>query len=349
VTDRQLKVVPLRHSDSGRRLWGRFEVANPKILSDPRWALTLLAMGWKGLNGPAKFVDAPPLVRIANDADVFLVGDWGSGLPRARKVARQIQKGLAEGERVEQHVIHLGDVYYSGFDSEYRRRFLDCWPVREGSEVGSFALNGNHDMYSGGHGYYGTCLADPRFSRQQGCSFFALENDHWQFLGLDSSYEDGGLHGRQAEWAREMIESAAPALNHVLLSHHQLFSAHEPGARVLGEKIRGVLASGKVDGWFWGHEHRCIQYEATTWEGSRIGFASCLGHGGIPEYLVMDDGHTMPSPWAYEYLKQHGTGWEPWDTFGHAVLELRGPRLTIRYIDEDGDEHHRVDLTRRHP
>ena len=32
----------------------------------------------------------------------------------------------------------------------------------------SWALNGNHDMYSGGWGYFDHLLADERFSRQRG-------------------------------------------------------------------------------------------------------------------------------------------------------------------------------------
>ena len=35
VTDRRLAGVELRMTGDGRRLWGRMEVANPKLLSDP--------------------------------------------------------------------------------------------------------------------------------------------------------------------------------------------------------------------------------------------------------------------------------------------------------------------------
>jgi hypothetical protein len=45
---------------------------------------------------------------------------------------------------------------------------------------------------------YATALADPRFALQERSSWFRLGNDHWQVLGLDSSYEDGGLYGDQA-------------------------------------------------------------------------------------------------------------------------------------------------------
>jgi 3',5'-cyclic AMP phosphodiesterase CpdA len=345
VTARRLKEVkPLRTSGK-RRIWKRMEIAKGKWvwLSDPRWAYSKICESWRDVaRGYADFIDDPPTVEIANNARVFVVGDWGSGLERAQKVARRMRDELARGARRQQIVIHLGDVYYSGTKREFERRFLKWWPVDRGSDMLSFTLPGNHDMYTGGHAYYATGLADPRFERQNGCSFFALRNDHWQLLGLDTAYEDAGLHGRQAAWARELIQEAPARLKSALLSHHQLFSAHESGAKTLQEKIAPVLEAGRIDAWFWGHEHRCIQYDATEWNGHRMGFSSCIGHGGIPEYLVMKEGETRPRPWAYEYLTQYGSGWQPWDMFGFAVLELNDKTMAVRYIDENGVTHHQV-------
>jgi 3',5'-cyclic AMP phosphodiesterase CpdA len=345
VTDRRIAEIPLTGIGARgvRRKWGDMEIAKFKLFSDPGWLTSGFAMGVRLFRGRADWVDKPPTVTIANDARIILVGDWGSGIPRAKDVSDQIRKVLAEDTGRECHVIHLGDVYYSGSKREYERNFLNLWPVgKSDAGVGSFALCGNHDMYYGGHAYYGTLLAESRLSKQEGCSYFALKNDDWQLLGLDTGYEDGGLNGDQARWARESIDGA-PDHKTALLTHHQLFSAHEPGARTMQEKIEPVLASGRVDAWFWGHEHRCIQYEATKWNGHRVGFASCLGHGGVPEYLAMKEGETKPAPWAYEYLKPFGSGEEPWEKFGFAVLDLKGPQMSVRYIDEDGTEHHRVD------
>jgi predicted phosphodiesterase len=348
VTDRRIAEVPLvaahpSEGGRGRRKWGDMEIAKFKLFSDPGWLTSGFAMGVRLFRGRAEWVDAPPVVPIANDAQIILVGDWGSGIPRAKDVSDRIQDVFEEDPRRERHVVHLGDVYYSGSKREYERNFLNLWPVGKGNtDIGSFSLCGNHDMYYGGHAYYGTLLAEPRLARQGGCSYFALKNDHWQLLGLDTGYEDGGLNGHQAQWARELIDSA-PNHKTALLTHHQLFSAHESGAKKLQEKIEPVLASERIDAWFWGHEHRCIQYEATEWNGHRVGFASCLGHGGVPEYLVMKEGETKDPPWAYEYLKPFGTPDEPWEKFGFAVLDLDGPQMSIRYIDEEGTQHHQVD------
>jgi 3',5'-cyclic AMP phosphodiesterase CpdA len=346
VTNRRLKDVKLTSTSGKRRVWKQMEVAKGKWiwLSDPRWVQSKVCELWRdAARGYAEFVDNPPTVEIANDAQVFVVGDWGSGLERAQKVAKRIREELAKGGQRQQIVIHLGDVYYSGTKREFERRFLEHWPVDGSTDILSFTLPGNHDMYTGGHAYYATALADRRFERQSGCSFFALESDYWQLLGLDTSYEDAGLHGSQADWARKRIEQAPERLKTALFSHHQLFSAHEKGAAKLQEKIEPVLATGRIDAWFWGHEHRCIQYDETEWKGHRVGFSSCVGHGGIPEYLVMKEGDPKPKPpWAYEYLTQYGDGPEPWDTFGFAVLELNNQKMRVRYIDENGKQHHGV-------
>src|SRR5262249_41951842 len=152
-----------------------------------------------------------------------IVGDWGTGIERAKKVAHEMRVVIEQGAKdgLQQHVIHLGDVYYSGWKREYENRFLRYWPVdiAEGRTIASWCLNGNHDMYSGGHAYYDYLLADPRFTRQEQSSFFSLSNDHWEVLALDSSWEDGGLEGIQGDWALAKLNESKRKV--MLLSHHQ--------------------------------------------------------------------------------------------------------------------------------
>lgn len=50
--------------------------------------------------------------------------------------------------------IHLDDIYYSGTPAECDAHFLA--PLRAAMpDTRLFSLCGNHDMYSGGTGYYG--------------------------------------------------------------------------------------------------------------------------------------------------------------------------------------------------
>ncbi|HEY5286601.1 MAG TPA: metallophosphoesterase [Solirubrobacteraceae bacterium] len=328
----------------GRRALGRYEVTRPKILSDPHWLFAGVVIAWHKFKEKAPFGGLPEqAVSIAPNARILLVGDWGSGLPRAQAVAREIRKVLDAGisDGIEQHVVHLGDVYYTGAKHEYEQSFLRHWPVSEGEDVGSYTLCGNHDMYRGGHHYYKTALADPRFARQAGKSVFALRSPAWQLLGLDTAYVDQRLHGGQSAWIGAML-AAAPDTRTALLSHHQLFSAHEDAGEKLRGDIQEVLAGGRIDSWFWAHEHRCIVYEPRD----ELPFASCVGHGGIPEYLVAREGQPYPPGVRYEYRAKHGNGIEPWGTFGFAVLDLDGPTMRIRYIDENGGLPHHEEVIR---
>ncbi|MBV9358576.1 MAG: metallophosphoesterase, partial [Chloroflexi bacterium] len=195
---------------------------------------TKLAEGWAMIDGRPQFPNAPaPPLPLARNARIVLVGDWGTGLPGASSVGRQMRNCIDEGRGREQHVIHLGDVYYSGWREEYETRFLPYWPVdRNERDVLCWALNGNHDMYSGGHGYFGFLLHDPRFrghwrgdpDRDAPSSYFSLEGDDWQVLGLDSAYADHDLAGSQQQWLAEKLQTGRRTL---LLSHHQPFSAYD--------------------------------------------------------------------------------------------------------------------------
>ena len=319
---------------TNRRLVGPFEPG------DIRWISALAAMGIRLFRHKIAFPERPieeaPLP-IKKDARLILVGDWGTGLSRAQNIASEIAKVLNAGaqEGLEQHVIHLGDVYYSGWKREYQKHFLQWWPVGDErfQEIGSWTLNGNHDMYSGGHDYFGVALADRRFSRwQQGKSYFAMENDHWRVLGLDSAYEDFDLYDRQHDWVKKQVSSAGEQ-KLLFLTHHQPFSAYEPGSHPLQETVSRLLAGRELTAWFWGHEHRCVLYHPNA--GTKFG--RCIGHGGVPVYMLHGVGDNVPEPGVYEFRDRFGTGIEPWARFGFAVLDFAAEAIHTRYIDETGE------------
>lgn len=274
--------------------------------------------------------DPAPPCRIADKTRMLIVGDWATGLPRARQVAASMRDIIAAPDGYEQHVIHLGDVYYSGWKREYDEHFLPFWPVRqsEAATIGSWALNSNHDMYSGAWDYFDYLLAQPQFRRQGGSSFFSLENDHWQILGLDSAYESYDLFGLQANWVKEMRQ-AAPHKKCLLLSHHQLFSAFEDGAPKIEQKLRPLLDAGLVIGWFWGHEHRCVAYEPRP----NLRFGRCVGHGGVP---VWAPDSSLPPGVQWHETDYLIDGLEHFARFGFATLEFDGPRIRVSYRGERG-------------
>ena len=132
---------------------------------------------------------------IDDRVKISLAGDWGTGTDEARIVAAAMEKSEPD------FTIHLGDVYYVGDNNEVRENFLGektspyapvKWPM---GAKGSFALNGNHEMYADGNGYWKMVL--PRMGLKergsewgagQWASFFCLENKHWRIIGLDTGY-----------------------------------------------------------------------------------------------------------------------------------------------------------------
>ena len=320
---------------------------------DPGWYIEIAKSSLEHLaRGNHPFNPAPAEHQVSDTARIILVGDWGTGLRRARDVAtcmgQEVAQALAAGR--EAHVVHLGDVYYSGLPGEDRRRFLDCWPVtvaQAGSGVTSWSLNGNHDMYSGGFGYFGTLLGDPRFAAQrspdgQPTSFFRLSSPSWDFVGLDTSWnsdvmsrgEIGVLQDPQAGYVARVAGESPRKL--VLLSHHQLTSAYDKAdlGPELGGKLAPVLSGNRVTGWWWGHEHRAMAYK--PYGGVR--YPRCLGNGGVPVLVDPPMTPAVRQVADWDSRRYVWSGLQRWTRFGFAVLDLAGDRLTVRYRDDDGTQ-----------
>jgi hypothetical protein len=339
VTDQWLEGFGPDRAGDGRRLFDRFSI------TDPNWVSSVFAMALRKARKRRPFpAERPPVRTIADNARLILVADWATGIPRARRVGacmrRSIEQGIAQGR--ECHVAHLGDVYYSGFESEYRKRFLKYWPVRDGEEreIGSWCLNGNHDMYAGGHAYFDFLLQEHRFKVWQGISSFVeMRNSRWQVLGLDTAWDDDGLKDPQNEWVKTAVQESGER-RILMLSHHQLFSAHEASGdrgKALRAKLGFLLGTPRLRAWLWGHEHRCVVFEANA----EVPWAACIGHGGVPVYMTLDEQAPLVRPAKYEYRKAIRRGLERWALMGHAVLDFAGDYIQVTLVDENGEEHYR--------
>jgi 3',5'-cyclic AMP phosphodiesterase CpdA len=225
---------------------------------------------------------------------------------------------------------------------------LDHWPVsaaQAAAGVTSWSLNGNHDMYSGGYGYFQTLLADPRFAAQRSpdgrtTSYFRLTSPSWDFVGLDTAWDTNVLsqgavavlEDPQAGFVAGVAQSSTRKL--ALLSHHQLVSVYDRSdiGPELADKLAPVLDSGRVTAWWWGHEHRCMGFEPT----GGVQFPRCVGNGGVPVLQPHAEDDPIPPPGAWEARGYLEAGGEHWARFGYAVLDLDGPRMTVRYLDEEG-------------
>ena len=119
------------------------------------------------------------VVNLGTRKKLAIIGDWGTGDAVAINVLQQVANFKPDV------LIHLGDVYYACTQSEAHNNFLDICRVVLGDSVSLYSLCGNHDMYSGGSGYY--WLVD-RIGQQS--SYFCLQNDDWQFLAMDTGHND---------------------------------------------------------------------------------------------------------------------------------------------------------------
>ncbi|HEX8104473.1 MAG TPA: metallophosphoesterase [Solirubrobacteraceae bacterium] len=332
------------------------EGAGDFTTDDPGWiSVTARAVAARLLRGRHHFVhvETPPEEALASDARVILIGDWANDAPSARAVGAMARREMESAGDREVHVVHLGDVYYAGEEDEVQERMLDPWPVRRGEEgrYRSWSLMGNHDMYGGGHAYYDVLLADPRFARQRtaedhGISYFALANEHWQILGIDTAWDDhlithqghdGYLQDPQGKWiAGRVRDGRARKRRTMLLSHHQLYSTHDKVKGNLAKKLAPAFEAGGLDAWFWGHEHRCQTFAPRP----EVRYAACVGHGAMPEAV----GHADPEPgeWEFDQGGPDADG-DQWRWCGLAVLDFAGERVHVRYLAEHvgqiGEDH----------
>jgi hypothetical protein len=204
---------------------------------------------------------------LADTGRIAAVGDWGTNLYGAPVSAASISKAGSY-----ELLLHLGDIYYSGTDTETKDRFLGVWPTGAGKV--SRALNGNHEMYSGGYAYFDDVL--PTFGQKS--SYFALQNANWLLVGLDTAHTDHAVDAEQVRWLNAVVAGAG-ARKLILFSHHQPYSRLDEQGPLLQAALAGLLQGKRIAAWYWGHEHDCIIYDRHP----RFGLLGrCIGHGGIP-------------------------------------------------------------------
>lgn len=291
------------------------------------------------------------------DTRIALAGDWGTGTDEANCVAQSI-------ESFQPHYsIHLGDVYFVGDPTEVDENFLGInspnndfapckWPA--GSR-GSFALNGNHEMYARGNAYFDRML--PRLGLMsngqplgQKTSYFCLENKYWRIIALDTGYnsiswpilEDivepsCALTPEQVAWLQRVVQPGDDR-SIIVLTHHQYYSRYDDCYPTPARQLAKFL-KGRTVLWFWGHEHLLAIYQKPAASDGIEVFGRCIGHGGMPielpsnepkhsEYIVefMDNRH-------YRNDEHLVLGYN-----GYAQLSLQGDRASVRYVDLKGKE-----------
>jgi hypothetical protein len=297
------------------------------------------------------------------ETTIALLSDWASDTPESVNVASMV--GPVD------YSIHLGDTYYVGNSKEIADNFNDTfgapWPY--GSR-GSFAMLGNHEMYSSGKSYFTELLpymgiyAGPGRMQRQEASFFCLENDHWRVIGLDTGYTSltgwfgwmpnpsMRLREEQLAWLRDTVRLGDDHRGIIFLSHHQPVSAFDKKEfRGFLAQLDNLLAKDRTVLWFCGHEHALALYGQNSFGEKLNGFTRCIGNGGMP----VEIGHLVPkSPEAdhpanrglvlYDQRTRNVIGGNiPLGHNGFALLRLQQENLHVDYYDDAaGSEKHLV-------
>jgi hypothetical protein len=302
--------------------------------------------------GELGLYDVRPLMAPDGSIRIALAGDWGAGTDIANQVAQSMMSTNPE------LTIHLGDIYYVGTDEEVLENCLGqdtlqyqgvTWPV--GSK-GSFALNGNHEMYSGGHGYFEKF--SPKLGiltsqdRSQLTSYFCLDSPGWRVIAIDTGYNadtlsgDCTLEAGLLDWLRNVVNPAVNRKPTVLLSHHQWFSGVDDGDYPKpAQQIKSYFQDQEFV-WLWSHEHRLAIYYQHTDPGTQLSaYCRCIGHGmpvEMPPAKSPDnrveywDGLTDIHPERFQTLPD-GTQIA---MNGYAQMTIQGNTLTLEYRDADG-------------
>lgn len=231
-------------------------------------------------------------------ATLGIVGDWGTGTPAALNLLQQ----MAGGTPAPDVLIHLGDIYYAGTQSEAANNFLarvrEVYPTAgQAGGFPVFTLAGNHDYYSGGFGYFGLVetLGQP-------ASYFCLQSDDWQIVCLDTGYNDRvpwtvqsnitQLTDDQTAWLQALMTDPSNTRGTILLTHHQLYSGASPVGESGGTKwgINPQLYRqlspyfDRIALWLWGHEHNTVIFQPQA----GLPPGRCVGSGAVPMLLSQD-------------------------------------------------------------
>jgi len=336
------------------------------LISRNRWAWIKKNIGslWHGRYKPYpdyKDTANHGVFQMTANTTIALLSDWASDTVESRLIAQQAG--------IQDFSIHLGDTYYVGNVKEiaenFNTDFDGTWPY---GRLGSFALLGNHEMYSSGDAYFDQLLpymglyapGQDLPVQAQKAPFFCLENQDWRIIALDTGYDSlKGLFGlspnkklqlptEQQAWLRQILANGSDRRGLIFLSHHQCFSAFEdefPGpADLLAELLpvdRSVL-------WLWGHEHWFSVYGPNRISNGPTVYGRCIGNGGMPVELQDDDGgiHKPKNndPHAgenrnlvlYDQRQREVIDGLPLGHNGYVLLSLAGPQAQISYYDDNG-------------
>ncbi len=328
---------------------------------DPGWAKTLkeYAAAYGVLGNPDARIYIRPkeagnsVITIPAGAKIALFGDWGTGAEPARRLLRHIKTKQPD------ILLHLGDIYYSGTPDECRENFEHI--VNETFDRAKkkaplvYTLCGNHDMYSGGRGYYDLVARLNKGKDAQKASFFCLraDDDSWQLLAMDTGRNDYNpvsighavtfVDPEEEMWLIDRVKEFKGKT--ILVSHHPMFSAFSapgpkdaagndnpinPNLKRLFDRL--TQSGGTIPAWFWGHEHNLCVYE------SYAGLAQgrCIGHSAVPVFTADEPYEVSAGMLDPPALKSgtHIANLGDYCAHGFAMLGFNGDAASVEYYQD---------------
>lgn len=308
---------------------------------DPGWA-EAFAVYLESLlplfGGKHPFMAIPQVIQIPNNVQIAMAGDWGTGDWRTNANPAPSTDVGNHMDILKAHLtIHLGDVYYAGTSDQEQHLLVNIWP--QGS-MGSLALNSNHEMYSGAKPYF-AAISNPPFAMQQGCSYFALQNDNWVIVGLDSAYfsPESGLYmdgslgpddGTQVQFLQQQVATGKKV---IVLTHHNGLVDDGSSTTNLWNQVMSAFPPGSGPAyWYWGHVHIGTVYEPKA-PGNVL--CRCIGHGALPWGQAPELAGNPNVLW-YEKRSANDPDIPQRVLNGFAMLYLDGPNIHEVLYDENG-------------
>lgn len=345
----------IRIDPSSTKFETKADAVNWAIFSGPA-----LIGSWLGTKAPFKWhhrhasnfiytFDAPTQ---AHPVSLALVSDFGTGLYHSKYIAKHIK------DRKYPYVIHGGDVYYAGRESEFATNFAPQIDplLNTGTQV--FTMNANHEMYSLGKPYFRYIerrkAVDP--SQVQEGSYFCLRfGNVLQVVGIDTAYFRDGRYDETSlqRWLRQVLAQgrSTGAIN-------VLFSPNEPytygstdRTPLLTSDLASIVIREKlVDLWFWGNTHYCALFDRTA---ELPFYGSCIGHGGYP-YSRMKPNRPSAAPVLF---LETGARFPAWTNVrqdrgdnGFCEMTVRADKtLELKYIDWMTRERASATFSSAHP
>jgi hypothetical protein len=267
-----------------------------------RWHLNTGAVLQKGIP-----TDGDDVVRIA------VAADWGAGTLESDYVQKVMMVG--NGTAFNPHwTIHVGDIYFVGSSDWVQSNCLGqaksgvtqgvTWP--HGS-LGSFAVEGNHEMYARATGFFDTFLptlgVNDASGKPQGqqAGFVSMENKYWRVILLDTGYNTYSLIPKMdnrnntqpqavIDWLVNVVDIGNPEDTRgiIFMTHHQVESAFEQPYLATPTQIAALMPPGRTVVWLWGHEHRLAFYEKFSLPNSTVPlniYGRCIGNSGFPSSI----------------------------------------------------------------